>query len=131
MFSALHCQDTQAVCIVCVSSLNSFQVSRCDLCVSFCQTHSDSLAFDLVSDGNKFLFLIFLLQGIRFIVFVRNEMQGEKNPQNTPLLPPCPIGGTMYDRSLHREKTIPTVCIVSLITFLAVCGFKDFRDFQS
>lgn len=88
MFSALHCQDTQAVCIVCVSSLNSFQVSGCDLCVSFCQTHSDSLAFDLVSDGNKFLFLIFLLQGIRFIVFVRNEMQGEKPHKTLHSCPP-------------------------------------------
>lgn len=35
VFSALHCQDTQAVCIVCVSSLNSFRVGGCDLCVSF------------------------------------------------------------------------------------------------
>lgn len=61
----------------------------------FCEAHSDSLAFDLVSDGNKFLFLIFLLQGVRFIVFVRNEIQGGKTPQNTPLLSPSPIGGTM------------------------------------
>lgn len=60
----------------------------------FCEAHSDSLAFDLVSDGNQFLFLIFLLQGIRFIVFVRNEMQGGKNP--TKHSTPAPQSNRRY-----------------------------------
>lgn len=64
----------------------------------FCQAYSDFLAFDLVSNGNGvfvvvlFCFAPYLLQGIRFIVFVRNEMQ-EKTPHNTPV--PSPIVNTI------------------------------------
>lgn len=85
-------QDTQAVCIV---SVNSIRVSWsvCVIFVSpFCQAHSDFLAFDVVSNGNMFLFLIFPVQRIRFIVFVRSKMQEEKNKT----LHSCPQSKSRY-----------------------------------
>lgn len=96
VFSALHCQDTQAVCIVCVSSLNSFQVSGCDLCVSFLRS---TFWFSCLwfSFWWKQVF-------VPHLSFARDKIYrfckkwdagGKKTPQNTPLLPPNPIGGTM------------------------------------
>lgn len=48
-------QDTQAVCMVCVTHLHTVFWSAGVIFVSpFCQVYSDFLAFDLVSNGNNF-----------------------------------------------------------------------------
>lgn len=52
-------QDTQAVCMVCVTHLHTVFWSAGVIFVSpFCQVYSDFLAFDLVSNGNNFFFFV-------------------------------------------------------------------------
>lgn len=82
-------QDTQAVCIVSVTSVIQFS-GQCvqSLCLFLPSAFSFSCSkADLVSNGNIFCSLS--LQGIRFVVFVRNEMQ-EKNTPLLLTLPPHP-----------------------------------------
>lgn len=87
-------QDTQAVCIVSVTSVIQFYGQRVQsLCLFLPSAFSFSCSkADLVSNGNIFCSLS--LQGIRFVVFVRNEMQ-EKNTPLLRTLPPTlsPVSG--------------------------------------
>lgn len=80
-------QDTQTVCIVSVNSIRVFWSVGVIFVSPFCQTHSDFLAFGVVSNGNIFFVPYLSYTKDKIYCFCKERDAGRKK-QNTPLLPP-------------------------------------------